>query len=89
MYAKLNPWKFGLAAAILWGVGLFIMTWVSMLTGWGMFWLSQWIDVYPGFELSTKGTFIGLVYGLIDGFVSMFLLAWLYNLFQPQRGEKK
>ena len=83
MYAKLNPLKLGLAAGILWGLALFIMTWISMYSGWAMFWLSQWIDLYPGFDLSTKGTFLGLIYGFIDGFVSFYIIGWLYNLFKP------
>lgn len=83
MYAKLNPLKLGLAGGIIWGLALFIMTWISMYTGYGMFWLSQWMDIYPSFDLTTKGTFIGLIYGFVDGFVSLFLLGWVYNLFKP------
>ncbi|MFC2049364.1 bacteriophage holin [Chlamydiota bacterium] len=83
MYAKLNPLKLGLAGAIIWGLFLFIMTWLSMYTGYGMFWLSQWIDIYPGFDITALGSFIGLVYGLVDGFVGLFLLGWVYNLFKP------
>jgi hypothetical protein len=83
VYAKLNPLKLGLTGAILWGLVLFVMTWISMHTGWAMFWLSQWMDVYPGFDISVKGTFIGLVYGVIDGFVSLFIFGWLYNLLKP------
>jgi hypothetical protein len=83
VYAKLNPVKLGLAAGVLWGVALFMATWISMYSGWGMFWLSQWIDVYPGFEISMKGSVIGLIYGFIDGFVTLFIFGALYNLFKP------
>ena len=83
MYRKLNAWKMGLAAGILWGLALLLMTLISTYTGWGMFWLSQWMDVYPGFNLSIKGAFLGLVYGFVDGFVCLFLLCWLYNRFRP------
>ncbi len=83
MYGKLNPLKLGLAAGIMWALVLFCMTWVSMYTGYGMFWLSQWMDIYPGFELSMVGSFVGLVYGFIDGFVCLFIFGWLYNLMKP------
>lgn len=83
MYAKLNPLKLGLASGILWGLTLFILTWISMYTGWAMFWLSQWMDIYPGFNLSTMGSFFGLVYAFIDGFVSIFIFGWLYNKLKP------
>lgn len=83
MYTKLNPWKLGLSAGILWGLALFIVTWISMNTGWGMFWLSQWIDIYTGFDITVKGAFIAFGYGLAHGFVAFSLLAWLYNLMRP------
>ncbi len=83
MYAKLNPSKLGLAAGIFWGLSLFVITWISMYTGYAMFWLSQWMDLYPGYDLSIVGTFIGLVYGFVDGFVCLFIFGWLYNFFRP------
>ncbi|MCC5832421.1 MAG: bacteriophage holin [Chlamydiales bacterium] len=83
MYAKIHPGKLGLSGGILWGLLLFCMTWISMYTGYGMFWLSKWIDAYPGYELSMAGSFIGLAYAFIDGFVSLFLIAWVYNLTKP------
>jgi hypothetical protein len=88
MYTKLNPLKLGLAAGIMWGLWLFIMTWISMYTGWGMFWLSQWIDVYPGFDLSKWGTLIGLIYGFVDGFVTLLIFGWLYNLLRPEKRKE-
>ena len=84
MYAKINPLKLGLAGGLLWGLILFIMTWISMYTGYAMFWLSQWMDVYPGFDLSKTGVFLGLLYGFIHGFVGLFVLGWLYNRFNTK-----
>lgn len=85
MYSKLNPLKLGLAGGIIWGLCLFIMTWLAMYSGWGMFWLSQWIDIYPGFDLTKSGTFIGLIYGFVHGFVKFFILGWLYNFLRPEK----
>ncbi|NGX62116.1 MAG: hypothetical protein K940chlam9_01610 [Chlamydiae bacterium] len=83
MYSKLNPCKLGLAAGVLWGLSLLFMTWISIYTGWGMYWLSQWMDVYVGYDVSIGGTFVGLLYGFVDGFVTFFIFGWLYNLFKP------
>lgn len=83
MYAKLNPVKLGLASGIMWGLTLLLMTLISIYTGWGMFWLSQWMDLYVGFDLTLSGAFIGLIYGFVDGFVCLFIFGWLYNLFNP------
>ena len=80
---RLHPIKFGLAAGILWGASLFVMTLISIYTGWGMFWLSQWMDLYPGFDFSFGGSIIGMLYGFVDGFVGLFIFAWLYNLLKP------
>ncbi len=83
MSKQLNATKFGLSAGILWGLTLFVMTWISMYTGYGMFWLSNWMDIYPGYDLSGIGSLIGLAYGFVDGFVGLFIFAWLYNLMKP------
>lgn len=83
MYNRLNPLKLGIAAGIVWGVLLFIMTWISMYTGYGMFWLSQWMDLYPGYDLSVVGSLLALLYGFIDGFITLTVLGWLYNLLKP------
>lgn len=83
MNTRLNAVKLGLAGGILWGLCLFIMTWVSMFTGYAMFWLAQWMDTYPGFSLTIVGSFVGLAYGFVDGFICLFLLAWIYNLLKP------
>lgn len=80
---KLNAWKLGLAAGILWGLSLFLVTWISIFTGYGLFWLSQWMDVYPGYSITPLGTFVVLIYGFVDGFICLFLLGWLYNLLKP------
>lgn len=81
---RLNPLKLGLASGILWSLGIFFMTLISKYTGWGMYWLSQWMDVYIGYNFSILGAFIGLIWAFIDGFVTLFLFGWLYNLLNPE-----
>lgn len=76
----MNALRWGLSGAILWGVGLFILTWIAKLTGFGMFWLVQWMDLYPGYALTASGSIVGLVYAFVTGFIAFFLMAWLYNL---------
>lgn len=75
----LNPMRFGLAGGILWGVVTFVMTWLSLFTGYGAMWLALMSDIYPGFDVSVIGSFIGLAYGFVDGFVALYVIAWLYN----------
>ncbi len=46
---KLNVMALGLASGLIWGLGLFLLTW--------------WIIAFEGFEAAAqRDTFIGLVY---------------------------
>ena len=76
----LNAKNFGLAGGILWGVSMFVMTWLSLWFGYGNMWMELMASVYPGYTVSVVGSFVGLVYGFFDGFIGLFIFAWLYNL---------
>lgn len=78
---KLDAKRLGLAGGVLWGAVMFFCTLISIQTGYAQGWLVAFCDIYPGYEMSTKGSFIGLVYGFVDGFVGLYILAWLYNKF--------
>lgn len=70
----------GLAAGILWGVSVFLMTlWVMMVGSGGH--LELLARFYLGYSVSVMGAVIGLVYGFVDGFIGGWILAWLYNAF--------
>ena len=77
---QLNVKAFALACGIIWGLGLFILTW----------WIIAFDGVtgdptfigkcYRGYTISPIGSIIGLCYGFADGLVGGALLAWLYNI---------
>lgn len=77
---KLNVKAFALAFGLIWGFGLFFLTWWIMAfdgaTGEEMF-IGR---VYRGYTVSPAGSFIGLVWALIDGSIGGAIFAWLYNL---------
>lgn len=75
----LDPRRLGLAGGILWAVSLFVMTVVSMYTGYAHNFLEGLAQIYPGFSVSWPGSFIGLLYGFFDWFIGLYILAWLYN----------
>lgn len=77
----LDPKRFGLAGGVFWGIALFILTLISFYTGYATHWLGNIVDVYPGYSINITGSFIGLVYGFIDGFLCFYIIAWLYNKF--------
>jgi hypothetical protein len=77
---RLNVKAFALACGLVWGVGLFLVTW----------WIILWDGAtgeptligkcYRGYEISPSGSIIGLLWALPDGFVGGAIFAWLYNL---------
>jgi hypothetical protein len=83
----LNATKLGLAGGIAWGVCLFLTTLLSVWTGYGKAFLEMVSSLYPWFGISIGGAFLGLIEGFIDGFVCLFVLAWLYNRFNKQQPQ--
>lgn len=76
----LNPKKLGYAGGILGGLTMLIVTILAVASGcYGLEWLEGMKSLYPGYKISYLGSIVGMVYGLIDGFVFFYLLAWLYN----------
>jgi len=85
----LNPKRFGLAAGILWGLCLSVITLISVGTGYGTEFLNMIASIYPGYGISLLGSVIGLVYGFIDGFIGLYIFAWLYNWLGKKTKEIK
>ncbi len=76
---RLNPMRLGLAGGIVWGVSLLILTLLSVWTGYSTEFLNLINSIYPGYQISVVGGMIGLGYGFLDGFVGLYIFAWLYN----------
>lgn len=75
----LNPKRLGLAGGILWGVSIFLMTLIGIHFDYGQSFFTLLKDIYPGYSVSYIGGLIGLVYGFVDWFIGLYILAWLYN----------
>ncbi len=76
---RLNIFAFAIACSLFWGIALFLTTWWIILFD-GATSEPTWIGrVYRGYSLSPLGSLVGLGWGLIDGFVSGAVLAWIYN----------
>ncbi len=76
---RLNVKAFALTCGLVWGLGLFILTWWIIAfdgaTGEATF-IGR---VYRGYNLSPMGSFIGLIWGSIDALIGGAVFAWLYN----------
>lgn len=77
----LNAKSFGLSGGILWGASMFILTWLNILFSYSSMWTALMADAYPGYDVSAIGSFVGLIWGFIDGFVCLYIIARLYNVF--------
>ena len=77
---RLHVKAFALTCAIIWGLGLFLITWWLILlegTPADRFLLCR---VYYGFSITPLGSFIGLICAFVDGLIGGAVFAWLYNL---------
>ena len=77
---KLNVKAFALTCGILWGFGLFVLTWWIIAfegaTGDPTF-IGR---LYRGYSISPAGSVIGFIWALVDGVVGGAIFAWFYNL---------
>jgi len=86
---KLNVKAFALTCGVLWGLGLFCLTW----------WLILWEGatgeatfigrLYRGYSISPAGSIIGLIWGFCDAFVGGLIFAWLYNRLAAAKAESE
>ena len=76
---KLNIKAFALTCAILWGLGLFFLTWwvIAFNGSTGEHTLIG--KVYLGYTISPIGSVVGLVYAFFDALIGGAIFAWLYN----------
>lgn len=72
----------GLAAGILWGLGVLITGVITTAHGtWGIDFVNAVGSVYVGYTNTYLGSVIGGLWGFVDGFVAGIIFAWLYNCF--------
>jgi hypothetical protein len=74
----LNGKAMAIAAAVVCGVGLFLLTLLAAARGAGEH-LGHLALLYPGFQVSYLGSLLGLLYGLITGAILGGAIAWIYN----------
>ena len=76
---RLNLRAFSLTCGLVWGVGVFLLTWWIIAfegaTG-DVTWIGR---IYRGYDVSPVGSVVGLVWALVDGLIFGAIFAWLYN----------
>lgn len=84
---KLNVKAFAMTAGLIWGIGLFVITWWIILFDGAQGQSNIVTQIYRGYSITPMGSAIGLVWGLVDGFVGGAIFAWLYNLIANKSSE--
>jgi hypothetical protein len=84
---KLNVKAFALTAALVCGIGIFLLTWWVILFEGASDTRTVIGLVYRGYTMSPLGSIIGLVWGLVDGLIGGAIFAWLYNLLAGRSSE--
>ena len=77
---KLNVKAFGLACGLVWGLGLFLLTWWILAfegNSAGPTFIGR---IYRGYTITPVGSMVGLVWGFLDGWIGGLIFAWVYNL---------
>jgi type IV secretory pathway TrbL component len=76
---KLNVKAFSLTCALIWGFGLFLLTWWVMAFD-GITRETFFIGrLYRGYNISPLGSVIGFIWAFVDALVGGAIFAWLYN----------
>jgi len=78
---KLDVKSFSLTCGLVWGFGLFILTWWIIAFDGATSDPTLIGRLYRGYTVSPAGSFIGLVWALADGAIGGAIFAWLYNFF--------
>jgi hypothetical protein len=77
---KLNIRAFAITMGLVWGIGLFLLTWWIIafdgITGE----ITLIGRLYRGYSISPLGSIIGLIWGFIDGLIGGGIFAWVYNV---------
>lgn len=77
---KLNVKAFAITCGLIWGIGIFILTWWIIVFDGATGEPTLIGRVYRGYTVSPAGSFIGLTWGMADGLIGGSIFAWLYNL---------
>ncbi len=77
---RLNVKAFALTCGLIWGLGLFLLTWWIIAFEGSTKEITLIGQVYRGFNISPLGSVIGLIWALVDGTIGGAIFAWLYNL---------
>ena len=78
---KLDIRAFAIAVAVVWGLGVFIMTWWIIAFDGPSDNTTFISQLYRGYTITPFGSLIGLAWAVVDGLIVGAVFAWVYNFF--------
>jgi len=76
---KLNIRAFAIACGLIWGLGLFALTWWIIAFDGATSDATFIGRIYRGYSLTPAGSIYGLIWAFFDGLIGGGIFAWLYN----------
>ncbi len=77
---KLDVKAFAVTCALIWGFGLFFLTWWVIAFDGATGEVTLIGRLYRGYRISPAGSIIGFVWAFLDALVGGAIFAWLYNI---------
>ncbi len=76
----MSPVEIGFCLGIAWAAFLVVWSLAEITTGEPSPWLLLIAYIYEGFDLTPKGILLGAGWAFADGFISGYIIAWLWSL---------
>ncbi|MBU0981203.1 hypothetical protein KKC94_00760 [Patescibacteria group bacterium] len=78
---KLHAFALSLTLGLCWALTIFISTLLAVKTGYLEDPLFLVTKIYPGYDLSYQGAFVGMVWAFADAFIGTYICVSVYNFF--------
>lgn len=82
---RIDAIRFGFAGGVVSAFILFVLTLLASVNGFGLELLNILKGLFPGFDITVFGSVVASIYGFIIGFLELFFIAFIYNLFGPSK----
>ena len=77
---KFDVKAFALTCGLVWGLGLFFLTWWIIAFDGATGEVTLIGRLYRGYTISAMGSLVGMIWAFFDGLIGGAIFAWLYNL---------
>ena len=81
---KLNVKARALTCGLMWGLGLFFLTWWIIAFDGSTGEVTLIGRLYRGYSISAMGSLVGMIWAFFDGLIGGAIFAWLYNRLVPR-----